>query len=156
MCRCGVWRALCCCRHGAPVVSDSARPQRRQPTGLPRPWDSPGKSTGVGCHFLLQCVQEESESESEVVSDSSRPHGPQPTRLLRPWDFPGESTGVGAIAFSRQALQSHENSYPFLSLYRRTTRFKKAKWIPKAWGAKTPLALKDTKSYCRKCVLTRG
>ena len=30
------------------------RPYRRQPTGLPRPWDSPGKNTGVGCHFLLQ------------------------------------------------------------------------------------------------------
>ena len=30
------------------------RPHRRQPTRLPRPWDSPGKNTGVGCHFLLQ------------------------------------------------------------------------------------------------------
>ena len=38
----------------ASVVSDSVRPQRRQPTRLPRPWDSPGKNTGVGCHFLLQ------------------------------------------------------------------------------------------------------
>ena len=34
-------------------MSDSVRPQRRQPTRLPRPWDSPGKNTGVGCHFLL-------------------------------------------------------------------------------------------------------
>ena len=33
------------------------RPHRRQPTRLPCPWDSPGKSTGVGCHFLLQCVK---------------------------------------------------------------------------------------------------
>ena len=32
-------------------VSDSVRPHRRQPTRLPRPWDSPGKNTGVGCHF---------------------------------------------------------------------------------------------------------
>ena len=38
-------------------MSDSARPHRRQPTRLPRPWDSPGKNTGVGCHFLLQCVR---------------------------------------------------------------------------------------------------
>ena len=30
---------------------------RRQPTRLPHPWDSPGKNTGVGCHFLLQCVK---------------------------------------------------------------------------------------------------
>ena len=39
------------------VVSDSVRPQRRQPTSLPHPWDSPGKNTGVGCHFLPQCMK---------------------------------------------------------------------------------------------------
>ena len=39
------------------------RPQRWQPTRLPRPWDSPGKNTGVGCHFLLQCMRVKSESE---------------------------------------------------------------------------------------------
>ena len=44
-------------------MSDSVRPQRRQPTRLPRPWDSPGKNTGVGCHFLLQCMKVKSESE---------------------------------------------------------------------------------------------
>ena len=33
------------------------RPHRRQPTRFPRPWDSPGKNTGVGCHFLLQCMK---------------------------------------------------------------------------------------------------
>ena len=44
-------------------VSDSVRPHRRQPTRLPRPWDSPGKNTGVGCHFLLQCMKGESESD---------------------------------------------------------------------------------------------
>ena len=38
-------------------------PHRRQPTRLPRPWDSPGKNTGVGCHFLLQCIKVKSESE---------------------------------------------------------------------------------------------
>ena len=36
---------------------------RRQPTRLPHPWDSPGKNTGVGCHFLLQCMEVKSESE---------------------------------------------------------------------------------------------
>ena len=35
------------------VVSDSVRPHRRQPTRFLCPWDSPGKNTGVGCHFLL-------------------------------------------------------------------------------------------------------
>ena len=39
------------------VVSDSVWPHRRQPTRLPSPWDSPGKNTGVGCHFLLQCMK---------------------------------------------------------------------------------------------------
>ena len=33
------------------------QPYRRQPTRLPRPWDSPGKNTGVGCHFLFQCMK---------------------------------------------------------------------------------------------------
>ena len=41
----------------------SVRPHRRQPIRLPRPWDSPGKNTGVGCHFLLQCMKVKSESE---------------------------------------------------------------------------------------------
>ena len=44
-------------------MSNSVRPHRRQPTRLPRPWDSPGKNTGVGCHFLLQYVKVKSESE---------------------------------------------------------------------------------------------
>ena len=72
-------------------MSDSVWPRRWQPTRLHCPWDSPGKNTGVGCHFLLQCIKVE--SESEVAQ--SRPHGPQPTRLVCPWDFPGKSTGVG-------------------------------------------------------------
>ena len=41
----------------------TVRPHRRQPTRLPCPWDSPGKNTGVGCHFLLQCMKVKSESE---------------------------------------------------------------------------------------------
>ena len=44
-------------------MSDSVRPHRWQPTRLPCPWDSPGKNTGVGCHFLLQCMKVKSESE---------------------------------------------------------------------------------------------
>ena len=38
-------------------MSDSVRPYKRQPTRLPHPWDSPGKNTGVGCHFLLQGIK---------------------------------------------------------------------------------------------------
>ena len=86
----------CCCCYITSVVSDSLRPHRRQPTRLPRPWDSPGKNTGVGCHFLLQCMKSEKWKWSRsVMSDSWQPHGLQPTRLLRPWDSPGKSTGVG-------------------------------------------------------------
>ena len=44
-------------------MADSVRPHGRQPTRLPRPWDSPSKKTGVGCHFLLQCMKVKSESE---------------------------------------------------------------------------------------------
>ena len=38
-------------------------PHRLQPTKLPHPWDSPGRNTGVGCHFLLQSMKVKSESE---------------------------------------------------------------------------------------------
>ena len=58
-------------------------PHRRQPTRLCQPWDSPGKNTGVGCHFLLQCMKVK--SESEVAQ--SRP-------ILRDpmdWSLPGSS-----------------------------------------------------------------
>ena len=47
----------------ASVMSNSVQPHRRQPTNFPRPWDSPGKNTGVGCHFPLQCMKVKSESE---------------------------------------------------------------------------------------------
>ena len=77
-------------------MSDSVSPHRRQPTRLPHPWDSPGKNTGVGCHFLLQCMKVKSENE---VAQSC------PT-LSDPMDcglpgssihgiFQGKSTGVG-------------------------------------------------------------
>ena len=44
-------------------MSDSVQPHRQQPTRLPRPWDPPGKNTGVGCHFLLQCMKVKSENQ---------------------------------------------------------------------------------------------
>ena len=44
-------------------MSDSVQPHRQQPMRLRHPWDSPGKNTGVGCHFLLQCMKVKSESE---------------------------------------------------------------------------------------------
>ena len=47
-------------------MSDSVRPHRQQPTRLPHPWDSPGKNTGVGCHFLLQCMKGKRESDTTL------------------------------------------------------------------------------------------
>ena len=83
-------------------MSDSVRPHGLRPTRLLHPWDYPGKNTGVGCHFLLQCMKVESESE---VAQSC------PT-LSDPMDcsLPGSSIhGIfqatvlewGAIAFSQ-------------------------------------------------------
>ena len=70
-------------------------PRDSSPPGSPNPSDSPGKNTGVGCHFLLQCMKVKSESEVAQSCPTQPPHGPQPTRLLHPWDFLGKSTGVG-------------------------------------------------------------
>ena len=104
-------------------MSDSVRPHRRQPTRLPRPWDSPGKNTGVGGHSLLQCMKAKGENEvTSVVSDSSRPHGLQATRLLRPWDLPGKSTGVGChcrllYIVIAQTLQRSSTSVAVIAKY---------------------------------------
>ena len=57
------------------------------------PWDFPGKSTGVGFHFLLQCMH--ACYVASVVSDSVQPYGQHPTRLLCPRDSLGKNIGVG-------------------------------------------------------------
>ena len=75
-------------------MSDSVRPHRRQPTRLPRPWDSLGKNTGVGCHFLLQCMKVKSESE---VAQSC------PT-LTTPWTTAYQAPP--SMGFSRQEYWS--------------------------------------------------
>ena len=102
-------RACCCCCEITSVVSDSVRPHRQQPTRLLHPWDSRGKNTRVGCHFLLQCIKVK--SESEVAQSCPTLRDPiDCSWLFRPWDFPGKSTGVGAIAFSKALLQTSINS----------------------------------------------
>ena len=74
------------------VESDSVRPCRRQPTRFSCPWDSPGKNIGVGCHFFLQCLKVE--IDSEVTQSCPTVNDPMDYNLC-PWDFPGKSTGVG-------------------------------------------------------------
>ena len=82
-------------------MSDTVWPHRRQPARPHHPWDSPGKNTGVGCHFLLQCIKVK--SESEVAQSCPTLSDPMDCRL------PGSSIhGIfqatvlewGAIAFS--------------------------------------------------------
>ena len=97
-------------------------------TRLPCPWDSPGKNTGVGCHFLLQCMKVKSESEvtqscltlsdpmdCSLPGSSIHGIGLQPTRLLHPWDFPSKSTGVGCHCLLRMS--------PLKTSYTQTTLF---------------------------------
>ena len=94
-------------------MSDSVRPHRQQPTRLPHPWDSPGKNTGVGCHFLLQCMKVKNESEvaqscptlcdpMDCSPPGSSVHGIFQARVLE-W---------GAIAFSGHT--SSNNIYPII------------------------------------------
>ena len=49
-------------------------PIDKQPTRLPHPWDSPGKNTGVGCHFLLQCMKVKSESDVTLYARQQKRH----------------------------------------------------------------------------------
>src|SRR5574337_264498 len=92
-------------------MSDSVQPHRRQPTRLPRPWDSAGKNTGVGCHFLLQCMNVK--SESEVTQSCPTLSDPMDCSLpgLHPWDFPGKSTGVGCHCLLRCKPLGSVNSF---------------------------------------------
>ena len=92
----------------SPQSCPTVRPHRRQPTRLPRPWNPPGKNTGVGCHFLLQCMKVKSESEvtqsclslSDPMDHSlpgSSVHGIFQARVLE-W---------GAIALSNMYILLH-------------------------------------------------
>ena len=100
------------------VVSDSVQPHRRKPTRLPCPWDSPGKNTGVGCHYLLQCVKVKSEREvaqscptlrdpMDCSLSGSSVHGIFQARVLE-WD---------AITFSKYFLAHSKVSAVINILY---------------------------------------
>ena len=90
------------------VMSDSVRPHRQQPTRLPCPWDSPGKNTGVGCHFLLQWMKVKSESE---VTQSC-------LTLSDPMDCspPGSSIHPGVLGSCRRPLSSQARPPPSLAV----------------------------------------
>ena len=80
-------------------------PYRRLPTRLPRPWDSQGKNTGVGCHFLLQCVTVKIESElAQSCRTRSDPMDCRPPGSSIHGIFQARVLEWGAIAFSKSLL----------------------------------------------------
>ena len=88
-------------------MSDSVRPHRGQPTRLRHPWDSLGKNTGVGCHFLLQCMKVK--SENEVAQSCLTLHDPMdcsPSGSSVHEIFQVRVLEWGAIAFSITVLES--------------------------------------------------
>ena len=89
-------------------MSDSVRPHRQQPTRLPQPWDSPGKNTGVGCHFLLQCIKVKSESEvSPSCPALSDPMDGSPPGSSAHGIFQARVLEWGAIAFSQLSFHKY-------------------------------------------------
>ena len=85
------------------VVSDSVRPHRWQPTRLPHPWDSPGNNTGVGCHFLLQCMKVKSESEvTQSCLTLSNPMDCSPPGFFIHGIFQARVLEQGVTAFSER------------------------------------------------------
>ena len=94
-------------------MSNSVRSHRWQPTRLPRPWDSPGKNTGVGCQFLLQCMKVKSESEVAQSCPALRDpmdHSPPDSSIHG--IFQARVLECGAIVFSRPNPSEAENLIP--------------------------------------------
>ena len=82
-------------------MSNSVRLHRLQPTRLPHPWDSPGKNTGVGCHFLLQCMKVKIQSEvAQSCLTLSDPMDCSPPGSSIHGVFQARVLEWGAIAFS--------------------------------------------------------
>ena len=91
----------CCCCCVSSVVSNSVRPHRWQPTRLPRTWDSPGKITGEGCHFLPQCRKVKSESEvTQSCPTRSDPMDCSPPGSSVHGIFQARVLELGTMAFS--------------------------------------------------------
>ena len=95
----------------------TVQPHRRKPIRLRRPWDSPGKNTGVGCHFLLQCMKVKSESGVAQSCPTLRdPMDCSPPGSSVHGIFQARALEWGAIAFSKQTLLPHLKSQGFLLL----------------------------------------
>ena len=106
-------------------MSDSVQLPRRQPTRNPSPWDSPGKNTAVGCHFLLQCMKVKSESEvAQSFPTLSNPmdcslpgssiHGIFQARVLE-WGAIAFSATQGKAMFNLKKSNNPKSSVPVVS-----------------------------------------
>ena len=105
----------CCYCQVTSVVSDSVRPHRRQPTRLPCPWDSPGKNTGVGCHFLLQCMKVKSESEVDLPCPTlSDPMDGSPPGSSAHEIFQARVLEWGAMRLGPMTLSLHKSPFTWL------------------------------------------
>ena len=124
------------------------QPHRWQPTRLPHPWDSPGKNTGVGCHFLLQCMKVKSESE---VAQSC-------LTLLDPMDcsLPGSSVH-GSFQARVQYIKKQRHRFANKGLYSQSYDFSSSHvqmWelddkegqVPKDWCFQTVVLEKTLES----------
>ena len=120
-------------------MSDSVRPHRWQPIRLPHPWDSPGKNTGVGCHFLLQCmkVKVKVKSLSRVWASA--------TPLTAAYQAPP------SMGFSRQESWT---GVPLPSLYIHTHKYKIAQYVFQNLEKSNSLQQTGTGTSCFKQRLT--
>ena len=98
---------LACAAAAAKLLQScpTLRPQRWKPTRLFRPWDSPGKNTGVGCHFLLHCMKVKSERDVAQLCPTLRdPMDCSPPGSSIHGNFQARVLEWGAIAFSVASL----------------------------------------------------
>ena len=132
-------------------MSISVWPHRQQPIRLPHPWDSPGKNTGVGCHFLLQCMKVKSDIEialsnpMEYSLPGSSVHGILQARVLE----------SGAVAFSTGPITSWqievekvEAVTDFLFLGSKITA---DGWWLQPWNQKTTASWQESSDKHRQC-----
>ena len=126
-------------------MSDSVRPHRQQPARLPRPWDSPGKNTGVrvaisfskvGCIMALKDIRSSlgnvtfsqlSYLSCLVVSDSLQPQGLQHTRLSCPSPTPRACSNSCPLSWWCQP--SHPLSFSFPSVFNLSQHQGLFKWV---------------------------
>ena len=113
-------------------MSVSVRPHRQQHTRLHCPWDSPGKNTGVGCNFLLQCMKVK--SENEVPLPCLTLHDPMDCSLPGSsvhWIFQARVLEWVAIAFSK-----YINAYIW--------NLERWEWWPYMWDSKRDTDVKNS------------